>query len=143
MKLFTIGFTGTTAENFFARLLESGVRRVLDVRVHNTSQLSGFAKRDDLDFFLNSVGGITYRHCPELAPHEDMLSEYRQTGDWAAYEKSFLTLMKDRKIETIFNRSEMKDSCLLCSEKLPHHCHRKIVADYLAEKWGKIKVIHL
>lgn len=143
MKLFTIGFTGTSAENFFSRLLENGITKVLDTRIHNTSQLSGFAKKDDLNFFLNSLGGITYQHCPELAPEEEMLREYRSGGDWENYERKFQALIKKRKIEKLFRPDELSDSCLLCSEKLPHHCHRRLVAEYLSEKWGKLNIIHL
>ncbi|MFL5785316.1 MAG: DUF488 family protein [Bacteriovoracaceae bacterium] len=143
MILFTIGFTQTSAEDFFSRLIEGGVKTVLDVRLHNTSQLSGFAKKDDLSFFLHSLGGITYRHCPELAPREDMLKAYRTDRNWDHYSKNFVKLLQERKIEKVFRPADIHQACLLCSESSPHHCHRRLVAEYLKEKWGKINIIHL
>ena len=143
MNIFTIGFTGTSAENFFGRIAESGVRSLIDVRLNNTSQLSAFAKRDDLKFFTENLCGITYQHRPELAPEGMPLKEYRQSADWDSYSRYFLGLMKKRRIEKFFNPGDFADACLLCSEKLPHKCHRRLVAEYLREKWGKINIIHL
>lgn len=143
MNIFTIGFTGTSAEDFFERLAVSGARTLIDVRLNNTSQLSGFAKKEDLRFFAQSLCGMTYRHDTQLAPEEEMLKQYRQTADWHRYEKCFLQLLTKRRIDQRLHPSEFKDACLLCSEKLPHHCHRRLVAEYLKEKWGKINIIHL
>lgn len=141
----TIGFTKTTAESFFSRLQKSGVKKVLDVRLHNTSQLSGFAKADDLHFFLKKIGNIEYQHEPLLAPTDDMLSAYKkQKGDWFTYEQHFLSLMKDRHIEKHFTPEMLDDVCLLCSEDKPHHCHRRLVCEYLNAEWkSPLKIIHL
>ena len=141
----TIGFTKTTAEGFFERLLSGGVKKVVDVRLHNTSQLAGFAKAEDLAYFLKKIGGIHYMHQPLLAPTDSMLKAYKkEKGDWHAYEQRFLSLMSDRKIENRFTPEIFDGACLLCSEAMPHHCHRRLICEYLNEKWhGALEVRHL
>ena len=141
----TIGFTKTTAEKFFERLLKAGVKKLVDVRLHNTSQLAGFAKADDLAYFLRKIGGIQYVHQPLLAPTDEMLKAYKkEKGDWTAYERRFLNLMSERKIENKFTAEALDGACLLCSEATPHHCHRRLVCEYLNEKWnGALDVRHL
>ncbi len=144
MKLYTIGFTMTTAESFFSRLSKAGVKKVVDVRLNNVSQLAGFAKKKDLQYFLKAICGIGYEHRPELAPTQEMLDAYKKhRGDWAIYEQGFLELMAKRKIEDAIPRSAVDEACLLCSEDRPHHCHRRLVAEYLRMKWGDIDVVHL
>lgn len=144
MKLFTIGFTKKTAQKFFGLLRSSGVKRVVDVRLNNVSQLAGFAKKDDLAFFLKELGNIDYVHVPELAPTQEMLDAYKkEKGDWTLYEQRFLGLMRQRKIEEKLPRSIFDGGCLLCSEDQPHHCHRRLVADYLKHYWGDVEVKHL
>ena len=144
LKLFTIGFTRKTAEIFFGLLSEAGVRRVLDVRLNNSSQLAGFAKRDDLGFFLKAIGRIDYVHMPELAPTEEILDEYRKKGrDWATYEERFMKLIFDRGIEKLLSKKKVHRACLLCSEETPDHCHRRLVAEYLKKKWGNLEIVHL
>lgn len=143
MKLFTIGFTKTSAEGFFARLSKAGVRALVDVRLNNVSQLSGFAKRDDLRYFARAICGIRYEHRPELAPTAEMLAEYRAAKDgWKDYADKFLALMARRRIETV-DRASLDGGCLLCSEDKPHHCHRRLVAEYLQAKWGDVEIEHL
>ena len=143
MKLFTIGFTKTTAEHFFKRLKNSGATKLLDVRLNNVSQLAAFAKRDDIKYFTETICGISYRHVPKLAPTKEILDEYKKKkGEWAEYEKKFLDLMAKRKIEEL-DRQELDGGCLLCSEDKPHHCHRRLVAEYLRDKWGDVQTIHL
>jgi uncharacterized protein (DUF488 family) len=144
-KVSTIGFTKTTAEGFFERLLKAGVNKVVDVRLHNTSQLAGFAKADDLAYLLKKIGGIEYVHQPLLAPTDPMLKAYKkQKGDWHAYEVRFLGLMSERHIEDRFKPEMFDCACLLCSEATPHHCHRRLVCEYLNEKWGgPLEVHHL
>jgi uncharacterized protein (DUF488 family) len=144
MRLFTIGFTKKTAEKFFGLLRGSGAKRVVDVRLNNISQLAGFAKKDDLAYFLKEVAAMDYVHVPELAPTQTMLETYKkQRGDWAQYEESFLRLMRERKIEAMLPRSIFEGGCLLCSEDKPHHCHRRLVAQYLQQHWGDLEVKHL
>lgn len=141
----TIGFTKTTAERFFERLRSSGVKKVVDVRLHNTSQLSGFAKADDLAYFLKEIGGIQYIHQPLLAPTDAMLKAFkRDKGDWRVYEERFLSLMEERRIETRLRPEMFERACLLCSEAAPHYCHRRLVCEYLNENWnGVMAVKHL
>jgi uncharacterized protein (DUF488 family) len=143
MKLFTIGFTKTSAESFFSRLSKANVKKLIDVRLNNVSQLAGFAKKDDLKFFTKSICSIGYEHIPELAPTKDMLDEYKKSkGAWSVYAQKFTDLMARRKIEEI-DRSRLDEGCLLCSEDKPHHCHRRLVAEYLKEKWKDIEIQHL
>ena len=141
----TIGFTKTTAAGFFERLLNAGVKKVVDVRLHNTSQLAGFAKADDLAYFLRKIGGIEYVHQPLLAPTDPMLKAYKkEKGDWDAYEERFLGLMSERHIEARLKPEMFDGACLLCSEATPHRCHRRLVCEYLNEKWGgALEVRHL
>src|SRR5262249_28138599 len=107
-------------------------------------QLAGFAKKDDLAYFLDAIAGIGYEHLAELAPTEDILTAFKKKkGDWAAYERQFLELMRLRKIEDNPRRELFDGGCLLCSEDKPHHCHRRLVAEYLAEKWGGVEIVHL
>lgn len=143
--LFTIGFTRKSAERFFTLLRTEGVRRVVDVRLSNVSQLAGFAKRDDLEWFLREIAGIDYTHEPDLAPTREMLDGYRKKHrDWSLYEKQFLDLMRERRIEEKEGLQEsLAGACLLCSEDKPHRCHRRLVAEYLGEHWGEMNVTHL
>jgi uncharacterized protein (DUF488 family) len=144
VKVHTIGFTQSTAERFFTRLQFAGVVRVVDVRLNNVSQLAGFAKRADLEYFCKAICGISYVHLPDLAPTAEMLDDYKKHGgDWSEYEKRFLDLMYQRRIEQEVSRDVIDGGCLLCSEAKPHHCHRRLVAEYLKEQWGDLEVRHL
>lgn len=145
MATFTIGFTETTAEDFFDRLQRAGVRTVIDVRLQNTSQLAGFAKAADLSYFLNAIGGIAYRHAPELAPDEALFADYRKKGlKWDAFEPRFQDIMAGRKIEEQYKPEDLDGACLLCSEDKPHRCHRRLVVEYLEDRWGRsLDVTHL
>jgi uncharacterized protein (DUF488 family) len=144
MKIFTIGFTKTSAESFFTRIQKAGVQKLIDVRLNNISQLAGFAKKNDLRYFLKTICGIEYAHRPELAPTQEMLDAYKkESGQWADYEKRFLELMASRRVEQIIPRDAVDGACLLCSEDKPHHCHRRLVAEYLKDKWIDIEISHL
>ena len=144
MRVFTIGFTKKTAQQFFEALRRSGAKRIVDVRLNNVSQLAGFAKRDDLAFFLKEVCGMDYVHLPNLAPTQEMLDEYKKRkGDWKTYEERFLDLMSKRQIEVRISKEIIAEGCLLCSEDKPHHCHRRLVAEYLKQHWGDIEILHL
>jgi uncharacterized protein (DUF488 family) len=144
MKVFTIGFTKKSARQFFDTLRRSGAKRVVDVRLNNVSQLAGFAKRDDLAFFLKEICGMDYIHVPDLAPTQEMLDEYKKLkGDWKTYETRFLDLMRQRGIEERIPKEVVAEGCLLCSEDKPHHCHRRLVAEYLKQQWGDLDISHL
>jgi len=144
MKLFTIGFTKKSAETFFTRLQSAGVQRLVDVRLNNVSQLAGFAKKNDLAWFTKTICKIDYVHVPSLAPTADILDAYKKRkGDWDLYERQFLALMQSRKIEETTPPELLDGACLLCSEEKPHHCHRRLVAEYLRERWGKVDIEHI
>lgn len=145
IDLATIGFTKSTAPRFFDRLKGAAVTKVIDVRLHNTSQLAGFAKANDLAYFLKEICGAQYVHQPLLAPTDDILKAFkRDRGDWNIYENSFMRLMEQRKIEDRLKPEMFQGGCLLCSEDKPHHCHRRLVCEYLNTKWdGTLKVRHL
>ena len=145
MTIYTIGFTKKTAADFFYALRTARVSKVLDTRLNNQSQLAGFTKKSDLPFFLKEIAGIEYFHLPELAPTKEMLKAYRATGDWEQYEKAFLDLLGHRRIEKTLDPELFSNACLLCSEDKPHHCHRRLVAEYLKDHWKQldIQIIHL
>lgn len=144
MKIFTIGFTQKSAEEFFPLLRQPGLARIVDVRLNNVSQLAGFTKKNDLQFFLRELLGIGYVHIPELAPTKDILDAYKkQNGDWATYEKQFNALMRERRIEETVNKELISGGCLLCSEPTAEHCHRRLVAEYFRDTWGDVEIIRL
>lgn len=145
MKVFTIGFTKKNAETFFNFLKEYEVKTLIDVRLNNISQLSGFAKRDDLKFFLNELCGAEYVHSPELAPNKELLNAYKKGSmTWEKYEDKFLNLMAQRHIERTIKPELLNQGCLLCSEHEPHMCHRRLVVQYLNENSNlDLKVKHL
>ncbi|MBU1486759.1 DUF488 domain-containing protein [bacterium] len=144
IKIFTIGFTKKPAKKFFTALSKAGVRRVIDVRLNNVSQLAGFAKRDDLRYFLKTICAIDYLHLPELAPSREILDEYKKNkGDWFVYERKFFALLAKRRIEEKISKDTMDAGCLLCSEEKPDNCHRRLVAEYLGRQWGNVEVSHI
>lgn len=144
MKIFTIGFTKKSAQTFFSKLKDARVKRLIDVRLNNVSQLAGFTKRDDLRYFTKAICDIDYVHLPVLAPTSEILDPYKKVknGDWSLYERQFVELMQARHIENT-SRELLDGGCLLCSEEKPHHCHRRLVAEYLKEKWGDVEIEHI
>lgn len=134
--LYTIGFAGKAAEEFFGLLSRAGVERVIDIRQNRSGQLSGFAKYPDLSFFLREIADIDYSHESLLAPPLELLKVYRETRDWPAYESAFLAVMKERGVpEKLDLGSWPSKVALLCSEPGPENCHRRLVADLLATHW--------
>jgi uncharacterized protein (DUF488 family) len=114
------------------------------VRLNNISQLAGFAKKEDLKYFLHEICGMDYVHLPALAPTQEMLDEYKKAkGDWGVYESRFVELMKARRIDETLDREVIADGCLLCSEEKPTHCHRRLVAEYLKESWSAVEIVHI
>lgn len=137
MKVYTIGFTKKSASEFFETLKLNSVSRVIDVRLNNVSQLAGFSKKDDLEYFLKTICDIEYIHLPELAPTKMILDKYKKhKGSWEVYESEFLELIAKREIENTVPRSLVENGCLLCSEKTSHRCHRRLVLEYLDSKWN-------
>lgn len=146
MEIFTIGFTQTTAEDFFGRLKAHRIERLLDIRLNNRSQLAGFAKRDDLAYFLRELVGVDYEHVPLLAPSQEILDAYkkRKSISWPEYEERFLALMRERRVENELDPAEFEmRTVLLCSEATPEHCHRRLVVEYLFNHWPAVTAVHL
>jgi uncharacterized protein (DUF488 family) len=145
MDIYTIGFTKKTAAEFFDTLRQAGIKRLIDVRLNNVSQLAGFSKRDDLAFFLRELCGVEYVHEPLLAPTQNLLDAFKKRkGSWAEYERRFLGLMADRKIEEKLGRDLFAGpAVLLCSEPTADCCHRRLVLEHLQGKWGDIRPVHL
>jgi uncharacterized protein (DUF488 family) len=145
VKLYTIGFTQKSAQRFFELLAESGVERVVDIRLKPDGQLSGFAKSGDLAWFLRQLNSADYVHLPQLAPSAAVRDDYRRDHDWDRYVPRFEALMDERGIPEDLDRAsfEQQVSCLLCSEPTPDQCHRRLVAERLAREWPDVEVIHL
>lgn len=145
MEVYTIGFTKRTAAGFFGALRDAGIKRLIDVRLNNVSQLAGFTKKDDLAFFLKELCGAEYLHEPLLAPTQEILDAYRKSkGDWSDYERSFNELMVQRQVEDKIDRRLFAiPTVLLCSEPTADRCHRRLVAEYLQSKWGDLTINHL
>lgn len=145
MEICSIGFTKKTAEQFFSILKSQQIKRLLDVRLNNVSQLAGFAKREDLKYFLKEICDAEYAHEPLLAPTSEMLTKYKkEKGDWGEYEKKFLRLMAERKIEKNVDRAGFSvRTVLLCSEEKADRCHRRLVLEYLQDKWSGLTIKHL
>jgi len=145
MEIYTIGFTKKTAAQFFESIKKTGIKRVIHVRLNNSSQLAAFAKKEDLAYFLHGLCGVQYVHAPALAPTKELLDGYKkQKGSWQSYEEEFIELMKRRRIQDTLDKTIFEVPCaLLCSEAKPEHCHRRLVAEYLRDYWGNVSITHL
>jgi len=144
VNIFTIGFTGKTAEEFFSLVGSANIKKLIDIRINRSSQMSGFAKEKDLGFFLEKLNGIEYVINEELAPTKSLLSEYRDRQiDWSTYSLRYLELLSRRSILSKFNQSYFDNSVLLCSEKAPIACHRVLLADFLKSNFNNVEIVHL
>jgi uncharacterized protein (DUF488 family) len=146
MRIYTIGFTQKNAETFFGILRRNQIARLVDIRLNPDGQLSAFARREDLPFFLSRlVDGCRYEHILELAPTKEILGEYRSNHDWNRYAMQFEALLNGRNVPGILDKVSFETyaSCLLCSEPTPKQCHRRLVAERLASFWPEVEVVHL
>jgi uncharacterized protein (DUF488 family) len=145
VKIYTIGFTKKSAEHFFQLLKDHQVGRLIDVRLKPGGQLAGFAKQDDLAYFLRQLVECEYHHFDFLAPSEDILKSYRQDKDWQRYEQRFEALMDERHVMSRLDPAFFagRACCLLCSEDAPDRCHRRLVAERLARHWPDVEIVHL
>jgi len=146
--IYTIGFTQKTAEEFFRLLQEAQVQKLVDIRENRIGQLAGFAKYPDLAYFLDRICGIAYQYEPIFAPSPEIRTAYRKTHDWTQYDKAFRELMAIRRAIEQTNPAAFEGKVvLLCSEPTPEKCHRRLVAEMLAEQWTsqgrQIEVQHL
>ena len=146
MEIYTIGFTKHSAAGFFGALKKTGIKRLIDVRLNNTSQLAGFAKKNDLEYFLKELGGIEYIQEPLFAPEPSAFVQFKKKKSmpWNDFENAFLATMKERRIQDVVPKSLFKEpAVLLCSEETAEHCHRRLVAEYLKDQWGGVNIIHM
>ncbi len=145
MEIYTIGFAGKSAAEFFGLLKSSGIKRLIDIRLNNTSQLAGFTKADNLPFFLKEICDIEYRHEPLLAPTKEILDAYKKDGiEWQEFHARYRALIAERQVESRLERAQFSErAVLLCSEPTADHCHRRVAAEYLKEQWKDIHIIHL
>lgn len=145
MEIHTIGFTRKSAREFFEILKAASIRRVVDVRRKNTSQLAGFAKKDDLAYLLEAILGADYLHLPELAPAEELLEAWKKKSiDWEAYEAAYLADLASRNVAETLDRAVFSvPVALLCSEPEPDFCHRRLAAEHLASRWKNVSIRHL
>lgn len=144
IQIFTIGFSGKSAEQFFMILKEAGVKRVLDVRLHNSSQLAGYTKRSDLPFFLRSIVGAGYVHLPAFAPTKQLLNGYKKNEfTWTEYEREYQDIIERRQPHRDLEPSDIDFGCILCSEPTADQCHRRLAAEYLQQIWPNLTITHL
>lgn len=144
MKIFTIGFTKKSAKEFFEILKTNNIEQIIDIRLNNTSQLAGFTKKDNLEYFLKELCSIDYCHFIFLAPTKEIRDRYIKSKDWDVYVKEYIELLDNRKVldkldKSYFNRK----SCFLCSEASADHCHRRLLVEYLKEHWDYVEIVHL
>ncbi len=144
MVICTIGFAKKNLRTFIQKLKEAGVRKVVDIRLHNTSQLAGYAKKDDLEYVLSLVG-IAYEHHPELAPTAEILDGIKNKRlSWPDYERQFAALLAQRNPpESLRWLGGNGPACLLCAEDKPLRCHRRLVAEYYADHASGVRIRHL
>ena len=144
MTLFTIGFSKKNAETFFEILLHNKVRRLIDIRLNNKSQLAGFTKSGDLKYFLRKIANIEYVYMQQFAPTKDLLKKYqeKQVG-WEEYEAQYKSILNERNVLENLDYSIFDDAVLLCSESTAECCHRRLLAEYLANNNSNIKIKHL
>jgi uncharacterized protein (DUF488 family) len=144
MELFTIGFAGKSAEQFFTSLVKHGVRKVIDIRLSNVSQLAGFTKKNDLKYFLKVIACIEYEYLPQLAATKELMDGYRHGKiPWEEYEATYLKLLEERQVEKLLKPEAFDRACLLCSEEKPDHCHRRLAAEWLQRKWEGMEVTNI
>ena len=142
--LYTIGFTKKNAKDFFNKLRQAKVKKVIDIRLNNNSQLAGFTKKDDLAFFLQELCNCQYEHRPDWAPTKEILDRYKKKEiTWADYEKLFATLLSEKNINETVALENLDRACLLFSEATPEKCHRRLVAEYLKKIFADLTVKHL
>lgn len=133
--LYTVGFTGKSAEEFFTLLKQAGIKILLDIRLNNVSQLAGFTKGKDLAYFVKEILAGQYYHMTDLAPTKELLKKYQADENWQSYEKEFLALLERRNVESKIKPELFKGpTVLLCSEKAAEKCHRRLTAEYLQKK---------
>ncbi len=147
MTIYTIGFTQKSAKRFFELIKKNNIDILLDIRLNNKSQLAGFTKGDDLQYFLSEICHCEYKHCLEYAPTKDILEDYKKKQiTWNEYVDRYNCLMEKRANYLDFTKefAQYTSICLLCSEPTPEQCHRRLIAEMIAKsKPNQINVKHI
>ena len=144
IEIFTIGFAKKSAYEFFKKLMDAGVKRIIDVRLNNVSQLAGFTKKQDIEYFLKEIAHIEYTHKPEFAPTKNILDAYKKKEiNWNEYERRFRELITGHEIENLVTPAQIDKACFLCTEANPEKCHRRLLAEYFQKRWGNVLIHHL
>lgn len=143
-KIYTIGFAGKNAEHFFTLLQHSDIKLLVDIRLNNTSQLSAYAKKQDLEYFLHKICNIDYVHLELFAPTKEILDSYKKKKiTWDQYEDDYLKLIERRKVKNSLKNFDFDGACLLCSEPTPEHCHRRLAAEFIRDNFDIQRIVHL
>lgn len=147
MNIYTIGFAQKSAKKFFELLQANNIDCLIDIRLNNISQLAGFTKGKDLEYFLNKILSVKYFHDTDFAPTKEILDNYKKKNiTWSEYEKLYIQLIEKRHIENLFTKiinNNYGNICLLCSEPEPQQCHRRLLANYLKQHFENIQIKHL
>ena len=144
IHLYTIGFTKKTAEQFFGLLSRNGVKRLIDVRINNSSQLAGFSKSPDLEYFLRIIGNMDYTYIEDFTPAKDLMTDYQNKRiDWDKYQKIYLDLLKERNVLAKYSIEDFDGACFLCSEDTPDHCHRRLLVEFFKAENNNVEITHL
>jgi len=144
IKLFTIGYTKKSAQQFFELLKKNQIKRVVDIRLNNKGVFAGFSKMGDIQYFCKILINADYIYKPEFAPTKDMLKRYRKKEiTWEDYEKEYDDLIEKRNIKESLKINEYDYNCFLCSEHLPDKCHRKLLAEYFLKLNSNIEISHI
>ncbi len=144
-KIYTIGFTGKSAREFFDLLNSTDAGYLADTRLNNNSQLAGFTKKGNIEYFIEKLTRLKYVELPLLAPEKEMFQQYRKDGDWDLYESRYIRLMERRSVLESIERGLLAEGVvLLCSERTPEKCHRRLAAEYLKmNRFPEVEILHL
>ncbi|RBQ23990.1 hypothetical protein ALNOE001_05380 [Candidatus Methanobinarius endosymbioticus] len=141
MEIFTMVSSRKSAEEFFNNINQNKIELVLDVRLHNHSQLLGFTKGTDLEYFLDNISSCKYVHDERFCQTEEVLENYRKKIiNWEEFEKKYLEFIEKRDMVTLFNKKygNLHNVLILCSGKSPKTCHGRLLAQKLAKPPKKV-----
>ncbi len=145
MVLYTIGYEGLDQEQFMAHLSHYGVDVVADVRKLPLSRKKGFSKTT-LKEMLNNRS-IEYFNFQGLGAPKEFRNELYESGNYDRFFKKYLKIISDKQdlleaIHMLINQG--KNVSLLCFERNPQQCHRKVVADEIKKLDGNgLEIKHI
>lgn len=146
MTVFTIGFTKKSAQTFFELIKSNNITALIDIRLNNHSQLAGFSKGNDLEYFLKEICKCSYRYETIFAPTKELMDNSKsQAITLQQFEAAYLRLMEERNALHYFQNQYLESDriCLLCSEDTPELCHRRVLAEMIAGKYPHIEIKHI